>query len=598
MPTFSRWIWTLLGFCTATPAAPWVVYQQDFDDYAKVKSSFADTVKFALRPDTFGRAARLDNPDSTKTVNISVTLDPDSLRGAKVVFSAWTRAAGLTLRPNAWNGVKVMLVAEDSNGVKTYPQLSMPDSVRSWGWKRSWKLAALPQNLRKATLVVGFELMAGSVWFDSLRVVRLAQGMAPPRDPSLPIPDFSPTRFRGAMIGTRTADSAAIREFGQVWKGNLLRWQLNAPSGHDSGLWGQDFEHQLAHQLDVLDTALPLCQKAGIQVVVDLHNLSQGLFHDRASQVRLIETWKAIVRRFGHHPAVWGWDLANEPIEDEWSDGVLFWDELADTLAREIRKLDTAGVIIVEPASGGGVRQLPNLKPVGWNRGYDIPKVVYSFHFYEPGNLTHQGVTGHPPIGTRYPDTISGIYWDSAQMRKALQPAYDFQAKYRMPLYVGEFSCIRWAPDHSALRWLADLTRLFEKAGWDWTYHAYREYHGWSLEHSDTATDLRTYATTDRKSLMLGLFAQNEDPYRTASLEGGNSSPAAPIRWRRLDRTTLLVEPSADDARPSLWRLDGGRMIAPQASTEGWIFRGLGNGLWILRSPSHSGMRTLRLVLL
>lgn len=591
-------IQSVLLLASLVGAAPTVLYQQAFDSYDQAKSTFGDTLKYVLRTDTFGLAGLQVGTDSTKSANTSIALDPDSLRGGKVVVSAWTKGSQLTLRPNRWNGVKVMLVTEDSAGVKNYPQLSWPDSVRSWNWTRSWKLVSVPQNLKKVTLVVGLELMAGKVSFDSIRVVRVAQSTAPARDPNLPVANLSPTRFRGAMIRTATADSAAIREFGQVWKGNLLRWQLNAPAGHDSGLWGKDFEAQLANQLAVMDTALPLCQKAGVMVVVDLHTLAKGLFHDRASQTRMIETWKKIVTRFHRHPAIWGWDLANEPMEDEWSDGILFWDELADTIAREIRKIDTSKVIIVEPASGGGVKELPNLKPVGWNRGYDIPKVVYSFHFYEPGNLTHQGVAGHNPIGTSYPDTISGIFWDSAQMRKALGPAYEFQRKYRVPLYVGEFSCIRWAPNHSAFKWLSDLTELFEEAGWDWSYHAYREYQGWSVEYSDSVNDLRIYPSTDRKSLLLGLFAQNRDPYAVASLRTDATTKLTMPRWRRLDRQTLFVDNATPGSQLQLVRLDGAQALSPEGSGPGWLFHGVTNGLWLLRMQEGSGIRTLRLVLL
>jgi hypothetical protein len=45
----------------------------------------------------------------------------------------------------------------------------------------------------------------------------------------------------------------------------------------------------------------------------------------------------------------------------------------------------------------------------------------------------------------------------------------------------GEFSVIRWAP--GAVNYLRDCIELFEQCGWDWTYHAYREWDGWSVEH-------------------------------------------------------------------------------------------------------------------
>ena len=308
------------------------------------------------------------------------------------------------------------------------------------------------------------------------------------------------------MIGTRVVDSAGIALFGGEWKGNLLRWQLNGSS--DSGLLYSGYDTELVDEMAKLDRALPWCRKFGIQVVVDLHGMSSHLFHDAAAQRRLLDTWQRLVKRYRHEPAVWGWDLANEPVEDEWQLGLLDWNALADTLARTIRVLDSPKIIIVEPAQMGGIEGLPLLVPVGSSRGYDIPEVVYSFHFYAPGALTHQGVHGSR-TGIVYPGPIDGTPWDSARMRKELAPAYAFQKKYRVPLYVGEFSCIRWAPDSSAVRWLRDATRLFEEAGWDWSYHAFREWQGWSVEYPSGTQDLSNPVDSDRKRLLLELFAKN-----------------------------------------------------------------------------------------
>ena len=48
----------------------------------------------------------------------------------------------------------------------------------------------------------------------------------------------------------------------------------------------------------------------------------------------------------------------------------------------------------------------------------------------------------------------------------------------------GEFSVAVWAPGGAA--YLDDLVSIFEEYGWDWTYHAFREWEGWSLEHEGT----------------------------------------------------------------------------------------------------------------
>ena len=89
----------------------------------------------------------------------------------------------------------------------------------------------------------------------------------------------------------------------------------------------------------------------------------------------------------------------------------------------------------------------------------------------------------------------------------------DFQRAYRVPIYIGEFSAIRWAPDDSAFRYLRDVIDILESHGWDWTYHAFREWHGWSVEHGEDRAKVEPSATpTSREKLLRQWFARNEKP--------------------------------------------------------------------------------------
>jgi hypothetical protein len=90
-----------------------------------------------------------------------------------------------------------------------------------------------------------------------------------------------------------------------------------------------------------------------------------------------------------------------------------------------------------------------------------------------------------------------------------MQPAIDFARRYRVHMYVGEFSAIRWAP--GAERYLADLTSIFEEQGWDWSYHAFREWPGWSLEHDpDEKTAHLAALPTERFKVIAQWLKQNQ----------------------------------------------------------------------------------------
>ena len=55
------------------------------------------------------------------------------------------------------------------------------------------------------------------------------------------------------------------------------------------------------------------------------------------------------------------------------------------------------------------------------------------------------------------------------------------QLRHGARIYVGEFSAVAWAEGVDI--WLRDILSVFGEYGWDWTYHAFREWRGWSVEH-------------------------------------------------------------------------------------------------------------------
>ncbi|HEY9827505.1 MAG TPA: hypothetical protein V6D19_18865, partial [Stenomitos sp.] len=105
--------------------------------------------------------------------------------------------------------------------------------------------------------------------------------------------------------------------------------------------------------------------------------------------------------------------------------------------------------------------------------------------------------------------------WDKKRLEQELQPVLAFQK--RNPdarLYCGEFSVVRWAPN--ADRYLRDNLEIFEKYGWDWSYHAFREFHGWSPEYDETFSDgqrpNKSDSLTKRGEVLKEFLIKNTDP--------------------------------------------------------------------------------------
>jgi len=83
-----------------------------------------------------------------------------------------------------------------------------------------------------------------------------------------------------------------------------------------------------------------------------------------------------------------------------------------------------------------------------------------------------------------------------------------------VPIYIGEFACIRWAPNNSAFNYIRNCIEIFEEYNWDWSFLAFRSFetgfNGWSVEHSTGYYDQVLPTTkTDMELLLRFYFQQN-----------------------------------------------------------------------------------------
>ncbi len=190
-------------------------------------------------------------------------------------------------------------------------------------------------------------------------------------------------------------------------------------------------------------------------------------------QKSIADNWAKIATQLKTYPALAAYDLINEPVPPGGlSAQRSAWGNFATTLINAIRAVDPSHVIVFEPAPWALPASFQNLQHL------PIQNIVYSLHFYNPHKFTHQGVYPDTPYGVNYPNA----QFNAATMSQVLQPVRDFVNRTGAPIYVGEFSAARWAPDNSASQYLSDAIKLFEAEKWSWTYLGWRGYHGWDAE--------------------------------------------------------------------------------------------------------------------
>jgi endoglucanase len=167
-----------------------------------------------------------------------------------------------------------------------------------------------------------------------------------------------------------------------------------------------------------LDRNVAWARRHGVYLVLNMHvppggfqsmGDGRGLWEVPANQDRLVALWRAIAARYAHEPMVAAYDLLNEPGVPESKEQ---WRSLAARIVRAIREVDPRHIIVVERV---------NSIAKHWNNDaemnfflVDDPNVVYTFHFYEPFDYTHQGASWVKlGEGGRYPDETRIAHGDT-----------------------------------------------------------------------------------------------------------------------------------------------------------------------------------------
>ena len=153
-----------------------------------------------------------------------------------------------------------------------------------------------------------------------------------------------------------------------------------------------------------LDQQVAWAKEAGVYLDINMHYVpGQDIWSvstDPESQTQTTDLWRKLADRYKDETIIAGYDLMNEPFNVESTVYQSYMQKVVDA----IREVDTNHLIIVEVIPGPGYNhQFVTVKD---------DNVMYDFHHYQPGNLTHENTMGSFDTKT-YPDPdYLEIRWD------------------------------------------------------------------------------------------------------------------------------------------------------------------------------------------
>jgi len=523
---------------------PWTASAAEMPSLRWVPTQYARIEGKLLKVDVPANA-----PRGSYGARAAVDLSAFSEKG----FSAEIRATGkgITEPPQAWNGLKFMFHYVDPNGEKHWPNTA--SKLGDFPWQTLRVVDFCPgRKLGKAELTLGLQDSTGSVTFD-LSTLKLAAAveMYPRTNQnwrvSYParVRDLPPQR--GVMLPGGNCTEDDFRTLSR-WGATLARYQMiRGWHKQNDNQDLADYDRWLDGKVDhLLRDVLPWARKYGIRIVVDLHVPPGGrnhgemnMFHEARWADHFVACWRRIAQRCQGHPEIYGYDLINEPQQQLPSPpGLDYWN-VQRRAAEAVRAIDPDTSIIIESNGWDSAAPYAYLSPLA------MDNVIYQVHMYVPGEFTHQGVSRQDDNyhRTKWPDQSKK--WNRDFIERQLQPVLEFRKRHNARIYVGEFSAITWA--EGAENYIADCISIFEKHGFDWTYHAFREWSGWSVEHESVggkfSSGARYVASADNPRKRALLHGLEHELFRSGTVWNGEriASYRIPAICRTKDGTLIAA---------------------------------------------------------
>ena len=221
-------------------------------------------------------------------------------------------------------------------------------------------------------------------------------------------------------------------------------------------------------RLPRLDEALRRLTARGLAVVLDYHDESRDIESGPAAVEALAHAWSALARHLAAHtsPDDVLLEVFNEPVFDAAPHA---WFPIRRRMVEVIRSAAPLHTIV---AGGPHWSSLDGLLLGGIERDANV---VYTFHFYEPYEFTHQGApwVPDPPRGlsnVRYPPLAA------TRIDQRVSAAAQWAARHDVPVWAGEFGAYPpVAPRLDRLRWLHDVRTAFDRHGMGWAVWSYDE---------------------------------------------------------------------------------------------------------------------------
>ncbi len=258
--------------------------------------------------------------------------------------------------------------------------------------------------------------------------------------------------------------------------------------------------------LNFLDQAVDWSEELNIYLILDNHSFDPAVSTNPDVENILVKVWPQLAAHYKGRSDFLLYEVLNEPhgISDN------LWGNIQQAVIDAIREEDTNHYIIVGGSNYNSYATLANLP------NYGDPKLIYTFHFYDPFLFTHQGASWVEPslvplsnMPFPYkassmpglPNSLKSTWVESAynnyasdgtvsKVKELLDIAVNFKNSRNVPVFCGEFGVyMPNSMETDRVGWYKEVKNYLDEKGIPWTIWDYTGGFGIFEENSNELFD-------------------------------------------------------------------------------------------------------------
>ncbi len=226
-----------------------------------------------------------------------------------------------------------------------------------------------------------------------------------------------------------------------------------------------------------VDAAVQAALAADLKVILNIHHFNELMEDPRGEMKKLLAMWRQIAPHFADAPDRLWFEALNEPSHNLNGD-LMRAAQTTSVLA--IRESNPDRIIILGGEEWSGLTSLPtNIAPPDSN-------IVYTFHYYDPFDFTHQyadWLEDEMPTKKRS--------WGSRRDKEELEAAAEYAAAFREavghPVFVGEFGANDPINAKDRVKWAGAVRAAMEDKDIPWCLWSFSN--TFALYDADTGWD-------------------------------------------------------------------------------------------------------------